>query len=315
MEIVTISEDEYLSVLKENNENISICSDQEALFCYKNREIIKVCNGQSNLAVFIIPISNGGVRRNYRFFPYCIPILLKELNNVKQKEVYKTIFNYLFNKYDYTFIPLHPKFKMISSICSEDGFVEMRHTHILTEMPKFNDLNSKLKNHIRYAKKRILSIIDVDYSNFDYDLAIKGNIEEKKERKNLAKILLKNKKSFLVKAYYDKSIVAGIQIIYDDECAYLLHSYQKEKIRGTIPLLIYKSITECFEKLNVKYFDFEGSVIEEIDDFFSSFNAHIVTYPYVIQSQDEKKFYELIKRSKNIEGRVNKIDEKYKNHK
>lgn len=304
MEIVTIDEIEYINLLKKNLEYIPIWTDLEALNCYKEKELIKVCKGNNALAIFLIPLNDNGVRRKFRFFPYCMPILLSDTNNMKKKEIYKLIFNYIFNKYDYTFIPLHPEFKMVSSISSEDGFVEMRHTHILTNNYKPVEFNSKLKNHIRSAEKKVLINLDLDYSTFDYDLAIKGNLEEKKERSNLSKKLLNSKKSFLVKAVYNNEIIAGIQIVYDNEWAYLLHSYQKQKVRGTIPLLINIAVKECFNNLNIKFFDFEGSVIDEIDDFFSSFNAKIITYPYVIHAGTEEKFIELIKRSKNIQGRV-----------
>ena len=60
--------------------------------------------------------------------------------------------------------------------------------------------------------------------------------------------------------------------------------------------------------MKIKYFDFEGSVINEIDDFFSNFNANIVNYPYVIYSNNKEQFYNLINRAINIEGRINKYE-------
>lgn len=309
MKIFTINEMEYINLLRNNIKNIPIWTDLEVLNCYEEKELIKVCKGDNVLAIFLIPLNNNGVRRKFRFFPYCMPIILSNTNNMKKKEIYKLIFNYIFSKYDYTFIPLHPEFKIISSISSEAGFVEMRHTHILENSSKTIEFNSKLKNHIRSAEKKVLINLDCDASTFDYDLAIKGTEEERNERSILAKKLLDSKKSFLVKAIYNNEIIAGIQVIYDNEWAYLLHSYQKEKIRGTIPLLINTAIIECFNNLNIKFFDFEGSVIDEIDDFFSSFNTKVITYPYVIHANSEEKFLELIKRSKNIKGRVKKINE------
>lgn len=309
MKIVIINEIEYINLLVNNLKNIPIWADSEALNCYKEKELIKVCKGDNALAIFLIPLDNNGVRRKFRFFPYCMPILLSDTNNIKKKEIYKLIFNYIFSKYDYTFIPLHPDFKVVSSISSEDGFVEMRHTHVLINNFKPIEFSSKLKNHIRSAEKKVLVYLDSDYSKFNYDLAIKGDLEEQKERTELAKKLLDSEKSFLVKAIYDNEVIAGIQVIYDKEWAYLLHSYQKNKIRGTIPLLIDTAIKECFQCLNIKFFDLEGSVIDEIDDFFSSFDAKVITYPYIIHANTEERFIELIKRSKNIQGRVKKTNE------
>lgn len=55
-------------------------------------------------------------------------------------------------------------------------------------------------------------------------------------------------------------------------------------------------------------FDFECSVIDKIDDFFMSFNADIITYPYIIFSKTKDGFEKLVNRSINIDGRVKKYE-------
>ena len=304
MEIKRIEEKEYFKLLKDANIDIPLYCDKEAIDAYGDVILLGVFNNDNPLAVFLAPINNSGVRRKYRFFPYHMPVILKEENNIKLKEINKALFNYLFKKYDYTFIPLHPDFKVVSAIASQGGFVEMRHTHIFFNKISFEELNSKLKNHIRNAMNAVEIVIDNDTSNYDFSLAIKGNEEEVKLRSNLAKELIKNKKGFVVKAVKEKEVVAGLIIVNDNGWMYLLHSYQKEKIRGVVPLMILKAIEESFDKMNCKCFDFEGSVIDEIDDFFSSFNGTITTYPYVIYAKDKDKFISLIERSINIEGRI-----------
>lgn len=315
MNIVKINEKEFISIINTYLDYIPIWSDIEAIECYNEKELIKVCKNDTILAVFLIPINNNGVRREYRYFPYCMPIILSISNNLSRKEIYKFIFKYIFDKYNYTFIPLHPDFKIISSISSQSGFVEMRHTHILEKKMELNNINSKLRNHINHAQKNVSIVIDNNYSDFDFNKAIKGNCEERQKRSKLAKKLLDHKKAFLVKAVYNNDIIAGIEIIYDKKWAYLLHSYQTKKIRGVVPLMIFKGIKDAFEKLNIKYFDFEGSVIDDIDDFFSSFDANVVSYPYIIQSKNKEKFMELIYRSINIDGRVDINETEYKNFK
>ncbi len=310
MIIESISKDEYLEILKKKNIDIPIYADQEAIDIYSNKEIIKVVKNDCPLAVFLIPIDNNGIRREYRFFPYISPIFINKENNYNQKKILKIMFNYLFNKYDYCFIPLHPSFKMISAIQSEGGFVEMRHTHVTDKKMTLDSVPAKLRNHIRNAMKTVEVIIDQDYHNFDFDSAIKGDKEEVIKRSNLAKKLIANHKGIVIKGLVDGKVKASIICIYDKDWSYLLHSYQDKTIRGIIPLLIIRANEYLFDNIRIKYFDFEGSVIDEIDDFFSSFNVNIINYPYIIEAKSKDKFYNLINRSMNIDGRIKEYEGK-----
>lgn len=306
MKIENISSDEYLDILCSNNINIPIYADKEALDIYSNKEIIKVSKNNLTLMVFLLPIDNNGIRRKYRYFPYINPIFINKENNVSKKKILKLVFNYLFDKYDYCFVPFHPTFKIVSSMQSEGGFVEMRHTHIANKKITFDIVPSKLRNHIRNAMKQVEVVIDHNYDNYDFKSAIKGDNEEIINRSNLSKKIIDNGKGIVVKGIVGGKVKAGIICIYDKECAYLLHSYQDKTIRGIVPMLILKANEYLYDEIKIKYFDFEGSVIDEIDDFFSSFNVDIVNYPYLIEAKSSDKFYNLIDRSMNIEGRINK---------
>ena len=309
MNIEIITETEYLNLLIKYKKNIPIWCGQEALNCYQNRELLKVKKNDKDLEVFLVPIDNNGVRRKYRYFPYLMPIVLNNQNNVKLKEIYKVIFNYLFNKYDYVFVPLHPDFKLVASIASQGGLVEMRHTHIVDHKMVFEKLNSKLKNHIKNAKNKVELIIDTNYQDYDFSEAIKGSRDEQVERSKLAKRIVDNNSGYVVKIKYENQVIAGLIIAFDNEWAYLLHSYQKKGVvRGAVSYMIFSAIDYAFDIEKVKYFDLEGSVIDKIDDFFSSFNADIVTYPYIIFSKTNDGLEKLINRSINIEGRIQKYE-------
>ena len=308
MKIEAISNNEYLEILTDNNINIPIYADKEAIEVYSNKEIIKVVKNNRTLALFLVPIDNNGIRREYRFYPYISPIFINTENNYTKKKVLKIIFNYLFNKYDYCFIPLHPSFKLISAIQSEGGFVEMRHTHVTDKKLTLDSVPAKLRNHIRNAMKQVEVFIERDYSNYDFNLAIKGDNEEIIKRSDLTKKLIDNGKGLVIKGIVEGIVKASIICIYDKEWAYLLHSYQDKTVRGIVPLLIIRANDYLFDKFGIKYFDFEGSVIDEIDDFFSNFNLDIVNYPYIIESKSKDNFYKLIDRSMNIEGRIKKYE-------
>lgn len=306
IEIFEIDEEEFINLLNKNKISIPIWSDREAINCYEKKELIKVCKNKEPVLLFLAPIDNNGVRRKYRFFPYHSPIFLRKENNARKKEILKELFNYLFNKYDYVFFPLHPTFKVISSIHSEGGLTEMRHTHVLDKKITIDDVSSKMRNHIKNAMKSIDVVIDTDYSSYEFNKAIRGKEEEVELRSKLAKKLLDNKKAVVVKAIKDNKVIAGLVIAYDKEWAYMLHSY-KDDTRGVINLLIINAIAYCFDNLKVKYYDFEGSVIDDIDNFFSSFDADIITYPVLIEAKSEEKLISIINRTMNIEGRINKV--------
>lgn len=309
MKIEIINELEYLEFLESNVRYIPVWCGKEAIECYENKELIKVVKNDVELAVFLIPLDTDGVRRKYRFFPYLMPITLERMNILRKKEVYKVIFNYLFNKYNYTFIPLHPEFKIVSSISSQGGLVEMRHTHVINKSLILDELNSKLKNHIKHAKNSVELIIDNDCTEYDFFKAIKGSVQEQKERSELAKRMIDRNKGVVVKVKYKDRIIAGLIVVFDQEWAYLLHSYQEAgEVRGIVPYMIFEATNYLFNKKKIKYFDFEGSVIDEIDDFFSTFDADIITYPYIIFSKNEDKFKYLINRSLKIEGRIKEYE-------
>ena len=89
MKIEAISNNEYLEILTDNNINIPIYADKEAIEVYSNKEIIKVVKNNRTLAVFLVTIDNNGIRREYRFYPYISPIFINTENNYTKKKVLK----------------------------------------------------------------------------------------------------------------------------------------------------------------------------------------------------------------------------------
>ena len=82
MEIKRIEEKEYFKILKDANIDIPLYCEKEAIDAYGDVILLGVFNNDNPLAVFLAPMSNNGVRRKYRFFPYLMPIILKKENNL-----------------------------------------------------------------------------------------------------------------------------------------------------------------------------------------------------------------------------------------
>ena len=93
MKIETITEKEYLGLLHKYMKIIPIYTDNEAIECYKDRELIKVTKNNNPIAVFIIPIDNQGVRRKYRFFPFSANFSMALMQGSGHAWIFLSVFN------------------------------------------------------------------------------------------------------------------------------------------------------------------------------------------------------------------------------
>lgn len=306
-----ISLEEYKNDLENITENIPVWIDPLTIECYKNKEIIKVTLDELPLVYYVVPyyIKNNKkwAERKYRFFAYLSPFFVMDCPNKKRKEAIYLIYKYIFENYDYMYMPLHPNFTEISAIQGLGAFIESRHTHVLNGTLDLNKLDSKLRNNVKSASKKLKLTIDYDPSKFNFDIAIHGSKEEKKLRKEHALNLLRNHKAIIFTGYYNDEPIIGNIVTFDNEWVYGLHAWQVDKVpRGSGPFIIYSISKWAFEEKKLKYFDFEGSVMLSIDDYFCNFNAKQIIYPYIHYGKEKTKMLELIDISHDIEGRLYK---------
>lgn len=304
-----ISEKEYSSLLnKFTNDSPLLFQQANCLDYYGNVEFIKVTNDKKAVCVYAYPIINENnkisARRPYRLLPYSLPAILPQTTQIEKKLILRKLFSYLFKK-DVVYLPLFYQFQNLMSIQSLGGFLEQRGTHYIENNGTY-ELPQKLKKEI----KKINGNIEIKEENsadlFNYEKAISGTEISVMKRKEFAKFVFNNNQAFILNAYdSDKKNIAGIFIMFDKSYAYLFHSWrEKDSGRGVIPMLIQFAISKCFNALNLKGFDFEGSVINSIDDFFSGFNTSIVSYPYIHFAQKDIDLIDLINISIKIEGRI-----------
>lgn len=309
MKIENINIYEYKKIIYDKKIDLPIYMEPDAINFYEKTEFIKICKGNNVIALYAYPLYKTGeelwVKRNYRFLPYSAPVFLYDASTLERKKICYKIYKYLFNKYDVVYIPLSPNFESITAIQSLGGFVEERATNIIKHKIYYEDLNSKLRNHINHSKKTVSIKISKNFEDFKYENAIKGNQDEKVERTKLAQFLIKSGKGIIINAFEKEINIAGAVVIYDTKRAYLFHTWQNEDTtRGTIPFIIMEAINWCFDNLNIETFDFEGSVIDSIDDFFVSFNTEIEMYPYIHYAKEKSDFFDIVERSRNIVGRM-----------
>ncbi|MFA6368814.1 MAG: hypothetical protein WCX20_00340 [Candidatus Shapirobacteria bacterium] len=299
---------EYTNITEHLLKNAPLWTDPKIISCYKNKLILVVNEGTEIRGVWIIPyIQQDEVKiakRNYRFLPYSSPYIL-EKDNLKRRDIMDVFFKYATQVFNSIYLPFGVDFFDFSSIQARGALVEWRHSHILTEVIDLNKINSRLRNHIRSSQKTVDILIENDIDNFNFNIAINGSDEEKNQRKQLAINLINQNKAIIISAKNKQSYCAGVLMSFDDKTSYLMHSWQLQNTpRGTISNLIFEAVKWTFEKKHLKYFDFEGSVIQQIDYFFDGFNAEITPYGFVHWSKEEENLYSLIKKSINIDGRL-----------
>lgn len=150
----------------------------------------------------------------------------------------------------------------------------------------FQSFRSSTRNHIRVAERAYRLEESDDLATFyvlnemtfegqstkiPYDLAYLKKMEDLLQTRKWSKLLL---------AYSEERerYEAGIYLVRDQQTAYLLASGRHpESGSGAVPLLIWQALKQL-SKEGVEQFDFEGSVIPGIEQFFRSFGAELTPY-------------------------------------
>lgn len=303
-----VSFDEYTQRVNALPKPVPLWLDSKFIDCYKDKLILLAVSGKEIKGIWVVPtiIIDGVVtaKRNYRFLPYASPIIF-ETDNLKRREVMLKLFEYVVRKCKSVYLPLAPGFNDISIIQSRGALVEWRSTHVLHKSLIIEKIDGRLRNHIRFARNNVEFKIVTDPKTFKFGIAIKGNDEEVRLRKKLALKLLKSDQAIIINAYRNNILCAGIFLAFDKQAVYMMHSWQSKKApRGTISGLIFEAVDWTFNTMNLKIFDFEGSVIKNIDYFFCGFNAEILPYGYIHWSTSKDDLCDLINRSLSIEGRM-----------
>lgn len=298
---------EYTVAVSCMERSLPLWLDPNFIDCYKHLIILQAMEGDKTKGFWVVPEiikdKDTIAKREYRFLPFSSPLILDK-DNLKRRKISNRLFRKLTSICSEVNLPFDPSFKDFPTIQGLGSYVEWRHTHRLSKRLNFDKITHRLRNHIKTARSKIKVSINSNPNDFKFDTAIKGTGEEIESRKNLALKLLKNNKAVIVSAK-NKQPCAGILIAYDSDCAYLFHSWQQENTpRGTISALIYEGINWVFSKTKIRFFDFEGSIIQSIDYFFCGFNADITPYGFLFWSKKQQDLLELIKKSINIKGRI-----------
>lgn len=307
IQINELNQKEYEKLLG-NWSDLPLWLQPKLISCYKNKMLLVAYRGNFLVGVWVVPLiitnKRRMARREYRFFPYSSPYLFDN-DNLKKREIVYELFKYLTNKCDDINLPFDPTFKEFAPIQSLGAFVEWRHTHITNRPIEYQKISSRLRNHIKNARKLSKIKLFNDYTNFDFDKAIKGSKKEQDARQKSAINLLKNDNAKIVSAYLENKVCAGIFIAIDSTTAIMMHSWQScDAPRGVLSALILGGIDWALTKQNLKRYDFEGSILQNVDYYYSGFNCEIESYGHVFWSKNKLFLHEMIDKSINISERL-----------
>lgn len=158
-------------------------------------------------------------------------------------------------------------------------------------------MEDNVRNHIRKARKDGITVIQSD----DFDQTL--NLVEKTFARQNTKVRYKSTassynqvlrkrsqcKSFLAKDK-DGDYIAAAYIVWDNSRSYyILGGYDSEKSHsGALALALWEAIEFTKQELSLEEFDFEGSMIPQVERFFRGFGGqltvrHIVMWvkPYL----------------------------------
>lgn len=162
-----------------------------------------------------------------------------------------------------------------------------RYTYRIDNLSNLDDvmscIQSRIKTDIKKAKDRYLLSV-VHESNIDVFLQInEKTFSQKGENVPYQASLVRKldtacrerecRKIFLAKDTNDQ-VHAGIYLVWDENSAYYLMGGGDQRLRnsGATSLVLWEAIK--FAATVTKKFDFEGSMIDPIENFFRGFGAH-----------------------------------------
>jgi lipid II:glycine glycyltransferase (peptidoglycan interpeptide bridge formation enzyme) len=228
------------------------------------------------------------VYRNPPFTPYVGPIFQKINENKKRKLISLTA-NFIDNlPYSVISFSLNKEINDTLPFFWKKFKVSVHYTYVINLQNSIENIFSKMtknrKNDINKAIKDNLIIEKVNDFRVIKDLANETFLRQKKKINQvyLSRILFnfaKNTNSFAFVAMQKEKPIAMSFCLYDkDNAYYLLGGYDyRNKHHGAGALCLWKSIKYA-QKLGLKKFDFEGSMVPQIEKYFRGFGGKLVPY-------------------------------------
>lgn len=239
--------------------------------------------GQGILTPYLGPIIKypNNIQKRERIYSYEIKILEKCIESLPSYRLFKQ--------------GLHPSLKNWTPFYWKGFQQSTKYTYVIGNIKDreeiMADYKSSVKNQTRSAKEKY-SIFNQDHVDTLYELNQKSyqrnnvNIGLSKEKiKQLYTGALQNESADIItiKDNKDRPICSCL-IVYDKKKAYsLLIGVDKSlKPKGAVQWMLSEAIIKASEKVN--YFDFEGSILPEVEPVFRAFGGERIPYSIISKS-------------------------------
>ena len=204
-----------------------------------------------------------------------------------QKKICREMARVLKEDFDAVYFNLSPHVIDIQPFIWENFTGGIRYTYIVDigDLNKvWREMDRKRRNDIISARKEKIKIINSEFKD------VMGLVRKSFERQN-KKIqfekeaysynnILERKgmcKSFI--AEKEGKFISAVYIIWDKRCAYyLLGGYDSEEAHHGATALAVWTAMNFARNIGLEYFDFEGSMIPEVEHFFRKFGGKLTPY-------------------------------------
>lgn len=294
-----------------------VSEEFKILACKQNNKII---------GGIALPSIYGKFYRNPKLTPK-LGIVLPKLdkkskycNNIsKQMDVVEALIEKLpqFKQFDYSF---SQNFSSFLPLIWKKFKVNIKYTYVIEDLTDIDKIYSGFENNLKYeikkAIKNNISVVD-DYSiqefylvnkktferqgiQIPYSLEFLSKLDEVMEVKNSRKMLFAKNES--------NKIIAAVYLLYDRDCTYYLMAGADPEYRntGVQKLLLWEAIK--FASTVSKSFDFEGSMIKNIEKGFREFGGTQIILHNVYKSDIiTELFFNIAKKNRELIRKIFKV--------
>jgi hypothetical protein len=219
------------------------------------------------------------------------PCETKYVNQIsKEKEIHAALAQTLKDHYDWVRFQLHPSIVDLQPMIWAGYSSSVRYTYILhldDLTQTWEEMEKRRRNDIHRAERDGISVEKSDDFNGFFEL-VQKTFQRQKLQAGFCKAAfgihdqLKNRKQsqiFIAKDEQHRPI-AGVYIVWDHRRAYYLLGGYDPAIghTGASAIAMWKAIQFVAEELRLSEFDFEGSMVPAIEQFFRKFGGRLTPY-------------------------------------
>lgn len=235
--------------------------------------------------------------------PY-LGIVIQDKASVKLKnQIEKELISYARKSYENITFFTSPSYDNLKNFLFEGFDAKLFYTNILDLKKEqdsiFSSFSKNLKRNIKKANLDGLKVVR-EYKLDNLMFLIQKTFQRQEieiwfdiiEVKQCIENLLKEKYSAIFTTYFNKKPIGSVCIVWDKNSAYyLLGGYNYEnKHHGAVSLSMWEAI-KFSKNMNLSRFDFEGSRLQNIDNFFIQFGTNKHPFYQVLDFKDSITIY------------------------